>query len=128
MNTNNFQKISIALAFSISVLMISSLMVSCVGGRIAENEDTPIKPYAENPFYWQYKVQSREKQKAAIVKIKIKQGRSYCKNRMLTLTEACCQRKHSFLSSHKLHEQLHISVFSIHLYLLLLASVLKKEK
>ncbi len=55
MNTNNFQKISITLAFSISVLMIGSLMVSCVGGRIAENEDTPIKPYAENPFYWQYK-------------------------------------------------------------------------
>jgi hypothetical protein len=41
--------------FCVSALLAGYLLVSCSGAVIAENEDVSIKPYAENPFYWQYK-------------------------------------------------------------------------
>ena len=35
--------------------MAGSLFVSCVSSKKGINEDDLIKPYVENPFYWQYK-------------------------------------------------------------------------
>src|SRR5690554_4022336 len=55
MNTSKLHNSCLAFAFCIIFLVSGSFMASCVGGRIAENDDVSIKPYAENPFYWQYK-------------------------------------------------------------------------